>query len=51
MARACQAFFYNETTTMLDTEVAVSGFFYARKVDEDEKKGKAATVRSRTESV
>ena len=43
----------NQMNTMLDTEfaVAVSGFFYARKVDDDEEKRKAATVCSRTESV
>lgn len=53
LARECQAFFYAETKTMLDTEfaVAVSGFFYARKVDEDEEKRKTATVCSCTESV
>ena len=51
LARECQAFFYAETKTMLDTEFAVSGFFYAREGDEDEEKRKAATVCSRTESV
>lgn len=45
------AFSNIELNTMLDTEFAVSGFFYARKVDEDEEKRKAATVCSCTESV